>query len=462
MTRKFAPFAAACCGLAGILLAQSDILEKIVGGQTPVIAVPDLKGTGAAQEHMGVFNQTLYDEIAGSGLLKVAPKGMYPLEIPQTEKDFRAPVIAPPQPGRKSKAGPVTIRQGPWLTDWSQPPVSAHYLAFGYTAVQNDRLVLYGFFYDVTQPDLTNARVFGKLYFGAVDANGARQVAREFAADILARFGVKSLAGSKIYFVSNRTGNKEIWSMDYDGANQTQVTAFKSITTMPSISADNSKLAFTTFARGNPNITVFSTESNRRLTFTTPQASVNQNLDFTPDGNQVIFASSVGGGFANLYSANSDGSGLRRLTSYRAVEVEPKVNPKTGTDVVFTSGRSGPPQVYRMNMDGADIERLTSGEGDAVNPSWHPQGQLIAFAWTRGFEPGNFNIFVMDVARKQYIQLTHGAGRNENPVWAPDGRHLVFASNRNGKSQIYTMLADGTGLKRLTSAGENEKPVWSK
>ena len=31
---------------------------------------------------------------------------------------------------------------------------------------------------------------------------------------------MESLAGSKIYFVSNRTGSKEIWSMDYDGANQ--------------------------------------------------------------------------------------------------------------------------------------------------------------------------------------------------------------------------------------------------
>jgi TolB protein len=105
---------------------------------------------------------------------------------------------------------------------------------------------------------------------------------------------------------------------------------------------------------------------------------------------------------------------------------------------------------------------LTTGEGDASNPSWHPNGEIISFSWTKGFERGNFNIFLMDVASRRIDQLTHGAGRNENPNWAPDGRHLVFASNRNGKMQIFTMLADGTEVKQLTTQGRNEMPVWGK
>ena len=120
------------------------------------------------------------------------------------------------------------------------------------------------------------------------------------------------------------------------------------------------------------------------------------------------------------------------------------------------------PQLYRMSIDGTDVSRLTTGEGEAVNPSWNPDGQHVAFAWTRGFEPGNYNIFIMDVATRDVVQLTHGAGRNENPVWAPDGVHLTFSSTRGGRTQIYTMLADGTGVQQLTTQGNNEKPVWAK
>jgi len=115
-----------------------------------------------------------------------------------------------------------------------------------------------------------------------------------------------------------------------------------------------------------------------------------------------------------------------------------------------------------MNIDGADIVRLTDGEGEAVNPAWHPDGQKIAFAWTRGFEPGNYNIFIMDVASRAVVQLTHGVGRNENPVWAPDGLHLVYSSKRGRTIQLFTMLADGSQQKQLTTAGNNEKPVWGR
>jgi TolB protein len=115
-----------------------------------------------------------------------------------------------------------------------------------------------------------------------------------------------------------------------------------------------------------------------------------------------------------------------------------------------------------MNIDGANVERLTSGEGQASNPSWHPDGQVIAFAWTRGYAPGNFNLFLMDVATRTYTQLTQGAGRNENPTWAPDGRHLAFMSTRTGAPQIWTMLANGTQLRQLTTQGSNWTPTWGK
>jgi TolB protein len=114
-----------------------------------------------------------------------------------------------------------------------------------------------------------------------------------------------------------------------------------------------------------------------------------------------------------------------------------------------------------MDLDGANVRKLSPGGGDAVQPAWDPQGQNIAFSWTRGFEPGNYNIFLMNVATQELVQLTYGAGRNEHPYFSPSGTHIVFSSNRSGGTQIWTMRADGTQLRKLTSQGQNEGPMWA-
>lgn len=443
-----------------LAFAQSDVKITIgKPGEKAALAVPDFRGAGDAQQFMSPFNSTLWSNLNGSGQFKMVPKTSYPLQIPQQPSDFH-----PPANGKS---------QGPWLADWSGPPVNTNYLAFGYTANQNGQLVLYGWLYDVKQANTTSAQLLAKVYVGSLDEAGSRKIAQEFAADILKLFGAGSLMGTRIYFVSDRTGNKEIWSMNYDGSDQKQFTAYKTITNFPVVSADGTKIAFTIYpmraaspghpaTESQPRIYMHSLETGRKLVYLNQDASMNAASDFMPDNRHLLLYSTAAGSFSQIFMTDIDGGGFHRITNTRSIEVEAKVNPKTGADIVFTSGRGGMPQLYRMNIDGTDVSRLTTGEGEAVNPAWNPDGAHVAFSWTRGFEPGNYNIFIMDVASQQVVQLTHGAGRNENPNWAPDGVHLVFSSKRGRSEQIYTMLADGTGLQQLTTQGNNIKPVWSK
>ncbi len=441
------------CG-AGWLGGQQIKEEVVKNPGKPHVAVTDFRAAGAAAPLIGAFNDTVRADLDASPNINFVPKTFYPLQVPQQPTDLIAGVAPPSR-------GAVTI-QGNRLTDWSLPPVSTNYLGFGYGAESHGMFVVFGWFYS-TSPNiatLQQAQVFGKIYQASLDQAGAIDAGHRYAADILATFGAKSLVGTRIVFVSQRSGAKEIWVMNWDGTDQRQLTHYNSITTFPSASPDGHIVAFTTYASGAPMIQLFSLDTGRKLPFYNQRASMNAFVSFTPDSKRVVFSSTAGGGPAQLYMANLDGSGLHRITSSGAIEVEPKINPKTGTDLVDVSGRSGLPQIYHMSLEGTDVQRLSAGTGEATNPAWNPDGDHIAFAWTRGFEPGNYNIFVMDVASQEVVQLTTNEGRNENPCWAPDGAHIVYASKRGRQSQIYVMNADGSGKHPLTNTGNNEKPVW--
>jgi TolB protein len=427
-------------------------IEKNPG--KPMVAVTNFRANGAtAGGLINVFNATVEADLKSSPLLNFVPKTLYPLSAPQQPSDLIAGV-APPSNN--------VVIQPMRLTDWSLPPVAANYLGMGYGGEDRGLFVAFGWLYSTapTIPSLQQAQVFGKVYTASLDQNGAIDAAHRYAADILAQFGGKSLVGTKIVFVSDRSGAKEIWVMNWDGTDQRQLTRFSSISTFPSASPDGRVVAFTTYAGGYPAIQMLSLDTGRKLGFYNQRASMNAFVGFSPDSRTVVFSSTAAGGPAQLYATNIDGGNLRRITHSGAIEVEPKINPKNASQLVDVSGRGGLPQIYSMNMDGADVRRLSAGTGEATNPAWSPDGVHLAFAWTKGFEPGNYNIFVMDSVSQQTAQLTANDGRNENPTWAPDGAHLAYASKRGRSSQIWVMNADGTDKHPLTQAGNNEKPVW--
>lgn len=431
------------------LIAQNPTIGgTIVAGDRARIAVPDFRAKGAAQPLMATFNETVWNDLADAGILDMVPKTQYPLEVPQSPADLRPPVN-----GQKS---------GMWLTDWSGAPVNTNYLGLGYIDVNGTDMVLRGSLLNVGLADIRTASVFANNpYFGPLTEDGARKIAHEYAADILKQMGALSLAGTKIYFVSNRTGQTEIWSMDFDGQNQQQMTRHGSITKMPTVSPDGRLAAYVTMQNTRWELRVINTETRRQQAFVTPATSTITTPEFSPDGTKLWFSMVINDSPLQIVRTNVNGGGLERVSQARAIELSARVNPKTGTDVIFISDRNRHQQLYKMNLDGTGIEMLTPGDGDVSNPAWSPDGRQVTFSWNRGFEPGNFNIFVMNVAKRELVQLTHGNGTNENPYWAPDGVHIVYSNRRGNSTQIYTMLANGQRVKQLTSTGNNLQPVWA-
>jgi len=157
----------------------------------PRIAVPDFRSTDVSPNLMSAFNQTLWNDLKSVGQFSMLDKTMYPKTTPQQPSDFRKPAPAPTT--QRRRGGGSQTGGGLWMTDWSGAPLKASQIAFGYAALQNNTLVLYGNLFDLSRPDPNPAsQPLSKQYLAAtVDENGARQIAHEFAADILKVFGFR-------------------------------------------------------------------------------------------------------------------------------------------------------------------------------------------------------------------------------------------------------------------------------
>ena len=391
-----------------------------------------------SKTHSAQFTQIVRDDLAFSGIVELVSPSFYPAQ-------------SPTQPGELQRAA------------WTDPQVKAHYVAFGNLSETTSEVAIQAWLYDVTSN--SNESVVGKIYRGAPTDAQVRKFAHQFADEIIFKLsgGQPGIASTQIAFISSRTGSKELWAMDYDGSNQHPLTSLRTISLMPRWSPDASRIAFTCYQplNGvlNAQICMYSVDAGKVISFPRFRGT-NSAPAWSPDGTQIMFSSSMLGN-PELFVTDINGSKPKRLTFATGGSTSPAWNPKTGQSVVFVSDRGGIPKLYMMNADGTNVNLLDlPDKGYVIDPAWSPNGQLLAFSWRR--PDGNYDIYVMDPTSQKIINLTPDSGsRNERPSWAPDGRHIVFESTRNGPRQIWSMLADGSQPRQLTTEGHNESPNWS-
>jgi Tol biopolymer transport system component len=212
---------------------------------------------------------------------------------------------------------------------------------------------------------------------------------------------------------------------------------------------------------------------------------------FTPDGSRVIYASTHLGspdcpavpdralGYVwplyrtfDIFSAKTDGTDLKRLTSVDGYDAEGTVSPD-GKKIVFTSVRDGDLDLYDMNVDGSQPRRLTSELGYDGGAFHSQDSQWIVYRASRPrtpeevkqykdllaqnlVMPAKLEIMIMRADGSQKRQLTSNGAANFAPYFHPNGRQIIFASNVNNPDprspnfDLYVINRDGTGLRQVT------------
>jgi TolB protein len=330
--------------------------------------------------------------------------------------------------------------------------LGADLLVRGSYSLQGDRFRVSISLFDVVNQEL----MLKKTYEDEISA--ARQTVLKYAEEMMLLLtGEPGVFRTKIAFVANASGNKEVYLAEFDGSNIRQLTRDGNLTLSPAWSNDGKKITYVSYLQSNPDLYTISLDT-RAVKLISSRPGLNMSPAWYPKGGKLAVTLSTPGN-PELYVLDQRGKILQRLTRNWSIDVSPSWSPD-GQQLAYVSNRAGKPQIYVLDVSSGRSRRLTFEGAYNTSPAWSPRGDRIVYT---GFHKGKFDLFLIDPEGKELQQLTGGSGNNENPCWSPDGRLILFESNRLGRTTLWVMLANGTDQRRmrLNLRGAHTEPAWS-
>lgn len=261
---------------------------------------------------------------------------------------------------------------------------------------------------------------------------------------------------SRIAYVKKRGSDRQVWVADWDGKNAT-VLADAGLNLLPAVSPDGG-VGFTSYRGGKPDI--YFQKPGEKPRVVVRQGQMATGVAYSPDGARIAYSLAAGES-AQIWIADADGTGAKKLTDTPFfINSSPTWSPD-GKRLAFVSNRGGSPQIYVMGIDGSGVKRLTFQGNYNQTPDWSPRGDLIVF--TARDERNAFDLFTVNVENGKVARLTQDQGNNEEPAFSPNGRLILFTSNRAGGSMPYVMNLDGSTQTALpVEKGLFQTPDWGK
>jgi TolB protein len=278
-----------------------------------------------------------------------------------------------------------------------------------------------------------------------------RRAVHQFTNDLVETLtGQKGIALSEVAFVADRTGHKEIYTCDYDGARTLQLTHDGAISVSPALAPDGRRLAYTGYQSGYADIYLVDLTTgarNRIIKF----PGTNSRAAFSPDGSRIACTMSKDGN-PEIYVTGVSGDVPRRLTRGRGVESSPTWSPN-GSEIIYSSDEKGGPQLYRIPSEGGTGRLLSTGFGYNTQPNWSADGRKVVFNIRSG---GGFQVAILDLDSGSTRVVVADGG---NPVWGPDSRHLIFS--RGTGLYLFDTVA-GRETRLVSDLGQISEPTWSR
>lgn len=231
-------------------------------------------------------------------------------------------------------------------------------------------------------------------------------------------------------------------------------------------SSDGERIAFHSDRNGNMEIYTMNADGNQRTNISNNTA-VDETPSWSLDASQIAFHSDRSGSF-EIYVMDADGGNPRVLTNSPDFDnLVPAWSPD-GHQIAFETNRDGNFEIYVMNSDGSNPRRLTNNPGHDFSPSWSPDSGQITF---ESYRNGVQNIYIMDVDGRNQVNIT-GAIVTLNeisttrldrfPAWSPDSNFIAFQSSINGQFDIFIVDTDGDNLQRITDTSLEDEwtPRW--
>ncbi|UCD75139.1 MAG: PD40 domain-containing protein [Phycisphaerales bacterium] len=227
---------------------------------------------------------------------------------------------------------------------------------------------------------------------------------------------VRSPDGARILFFSDRDGDYDLYLMDMDGKNVTNLTADHAGGDMyPCWSPDGKHIAFVSNRDGDHEIYVMDGNGGdvRRITYS---PGWDTKPDWSPDGRRIAFASSMSGDY-DIVTVSVDGSDPVKLTDDPGSDTCPRWSPD-GKRIVYSS-YADDENISVMDADGSNKELLFGGGANDFVPCWSPDGRYVAFQTTLRMEDGrpDDEICIIEVQTKKLFRLTDSPGWDSMPHW---------------------------------------------